>query len=48
MVAEAWYVNAGDLAGLEDGEPLGDLDGESVDGDFDGIFGGPEVDAGAG
>lgn len=47
MVAEARDVDAGDLAGLEDGEALGDLDGESVDRDFDGVIGGREVDAGA-
>lgn len=48
MVAEPRNVDAGDLAGLENGHSLGDFHGITVDEHLDGIFGVGEMDAGAG
>ncbi|KAM1426413.1 hypothetical protein ACFXTO_019101 [Malus domestica] len=46
VVAESRDINAGDLTGLQYNKFLGDLDGVSIDEDFDGIFEIREVDTG--
>jgi len=48
MVAEPRDVDAGDLAGLENGHSLGDFDGVTVHEDLNGIIGVREVNARAG
>ncbi|KAM1584978.1 hypothetical protein ACFX1Z_037901 [Malus domestica] len=46
VVAESWDINADDLTCLQSSKSLGDLDGVSIDEDFDGIFKIREVDTG--
>lgn len=46
MVTESGDVNAGCLAGLQDGHTLGDCDRVTIDEDLDDIFGVREMDPG--
>lgn len=48
MVAKSGNINAGDLASLKNGHSLGNLNGITVDEDFDCVVGVGEMDAGAG
>ncbi|PON83182.1 hypothetical protein TorRG33x02_210160 [Trema orientale] len=48
MVAEARDIDAGNLAGLEDSEALGNLDRVAIDEDLDSVFGVGEMDSGTG
>ena len=48
MVTEPGNVDAGDLARLQNGHPLGNFHGIAIDEDLDGVIGVGEVDPSSG